>query len=60
MSKPIEVQDTYGPMWIFPEHISAVFPDSRTIAMGCVHGEGNSLFHLDEESFNRVMEEVDQ
>ena len=60
MSKPIEVHDTHGAVLIFLEHISAIFPDARTIAMDCVHGEGNSLFHLDEESFNRVMEEVDQ
>ena len=30
----------------------------RPIAMDCVHGDGNGLFRLDEESFNRVMEVV--
>ena len=58
MSEALEVQDTHGPVLIFPEHISAIFPDSRTIAMDCVHGDGNGLFRLDEESFNRVMEVV--
>ena len=58
MSKPIEVQDTHGPVLIFPEHISAIFPAARTIAMDCVHGDGNGLLHLDKESFNRVMEVV--
>ena len=58
MGEALDAQDTHGPVWIFPEHISAIFPDSRTIAMDCVHGEGNGLLHLDEESFNRVMERV--
>ena len=58
MSEPIEVQDMHGPVLIFPEHISAIFPATRTIATDCVHGDGNGLFRLDEESFNRVMEVV--
>jgi hypothetical protein len=58
MSKPIEVHDTHSTVLIFPEHISAIFPASLTIAMDCVYGDGNGLLHLDEESFNRVMEEA--
>ena len=60
MSKPIEVQDTYCTVLIFQEHISAVFPATRTVVMDCVHGDRNGLFNLDEESFNRVMEVVDE
>lgn len=60
MSKPIEVHDTHGAVLIFLEHISAIFPDARTIAMDCVHGDWNGMLYLDEESFNRVMDEVDQ
>ena len=26
MSEALEVQDTHGPVLIFPEHISAIFP----------------------------------
>ena len=60
MIKPIEVHDTHGTVLIFPEHISAIFPDARTIATDAIYGDGNGLLHLDEESFNRLMEVVDE
>lgn len=52
----VTVKDQYGEIDIAIEDICSYHIPSSSIIMTCNFGTGNGVLHIDEDSFNKIME----